>query len=100
MPFLVASDLRLFGQDKHGLFIGPGQRALTDLHDWHHPHGLMVDGRVRGAWGRKQGAIELRVDGELTGAQRSAVEREALSMPIPGATMSVTLTEAPRGGGS
>ncbi len=90
--FLVASDLRLFGADRYGLFAGPGQKSRIELNDWHHPHGLMVDGQLRGAWGRRQGAIELRIAGRLSAAERAAVETEALSMPIPGATMSLRLT--------
>ncbi|GAB3931703.1 hypothetical protein GCM10029976_036390 [Kribbella albertanoniae] len=90
--FLVASDLRLFGADRYGLFAGPGQKSRIELNDWHHPHGLMLDGQIRGAWGRRQGAIELRVAGPLSAAERAEVEAEALSMPIPGATMSVRVS--------
>ncbi|MFI5729010.1 DNA glycosylase AlkZ-like family protein [Kribbella sp. NPDC051587] len=90
--FLVASDLRLFGADRYGLFAGPGQKSRIELNDWHHPHGLMLDGQLRGAWGRRQGAINLRLAGRVTGAERAAIEAEALSMPIPGATMSLRLS--------
>ncbi len=90
--FLVASDLRLFGADRYGLFAGPGQKSRIELNDWHHPHGLMVDGEIRGAWGRRQGAIELRVAGRLAAAERDEIEAEALSMPIPGARMSVRVS--------
>ncbi|WP_405056532.1 winged helix DNA-binding domain-containing protein [Kribbella sp. NBC_01505] len=90
--FLVASDLRLFGADRYGLFAGPGQKSRIELNDWHHPHGLMVDGKIRGAWGRRQGAVELRVAGVLNADERAAVEAEALSMPIPGATMSIRVS--------
>ena len=83
--FLVASDLRLFGADRYGLFAGPGQKSRIELNDWHHPHGLMIHGQIRGAWGRRQGAIHLRIAGQLSAAERAAVEAEALSMPIPGA---------------
>ncbi|MFC9690665.1 DNA glycosylase AlkZ-like family protein [Kribbella sp. NPDC056951] len=90
--FLVASDLRLFGADRYELFAGPGQKSRIEFNDWHHPHGLMLDGRIRGAWGRRQGSIELRVAGRLTAADRDAIETEALSMPIPGATMTLKVS--------
>jgi hypothetical protein len=93
--FLVASDLRFFGQDRHGLFAAPGQRKLIHLHDWFHPHGLMVDGRIVGTWGRRGGRIDVRVAGPLSDEHRKAVEAEALAMPIPGATMSIELAEYP-----
>jgi hypothetical protein len=89
--FLVASDLRLFGQDRHGLFVGPGQKRRTHLHDWFHPHGLMLDGTIVGAWGRRAGHVKVRVMGSLSAASRAAVEAEALSIPIPDATMSVDI---------
>ncbi|MFI6831951.1 DNA glycosylase AlkZ-like family protein [Kribbella sp. NPDC050241] len=91
--FLVASDLRLFGQDRHGLFAAPGQKPRIHLHDWYHPHGLMLNGEIRGAWGRKGGKVDLRTAGPLSDQDRAAIEAEALSMPIPGATMTLTITE-------
>jgi hypothetical protein len=93
--FLVASDLRLFGQDRHGLFIGPGQKPRIHLHDWFHPHGLMLDGRIAGTWGRRAGRVDVRVVGSLSAATRAAVEAEALSIPIPGKTMSIEIAEYP-----
>jgi len=50
---LMANELRLFGQDKTGLFIGPGLTQHTPVHDSYRPHGVVVDGRIVGAWGRK-----------------------------------------------
>jgi hypothetical protein len=91
--FLVASDLRLFGQDRHGLFVGPGQKRRTHLHDWFHPHGLMLDGRIAGTWGRRAGRVDVKVVGPLSTDSRSAVEAEALSIPIPDATMSIDIAE-------
>jgi hypothetical protein len=91
--FLVASDLRLFGQDRHGLFVGPGQKQRIHLHDWFHPHGLMLDGRIAGAWGRRAGRVDVKVVGPLSTESRSAVEAEALSIPIPDATMSIDIAE-------
>jgi hypothetical protein len=90
--FLVASDLRLFGQDRHGLFAAPGQKPLIELHDWFHPHGLMLDGRIVGTWGRRGGRVDVRVLRPLPDKVRAAIEAEALSMPIPRKTMSVDIT--------
>jgi hypothetical protein len=91
--FLVASDLRLFGQDRTGLFVGPGLRRHTPLHDTFHPHGLVIDGTVAGAWGRRAGRVSVKAHGPLPVSLRRAIGDEAESMPIPGATITVSLTE-------
>ena len=97
--FLIAADLRLLGQDRTGLFVGPGQRRRTDLHDTFHPGGLLVGDELIGAWGRRGGRLMLRVPGPLDEETRAAVEAEALAMPIPQtngsahAAMSLTVTE-------
>lgn len=91
--FLAAPELRLFGQDKHGLFIAPGQKPRIHLHDTFHPNGLMLDGRLVGTWGRRKGDVDVRAVKPLSPGDRAAIEAEALSMPIPGATMSVAITE-------
>jgi Winged helix DNA-binding domain len=90
---LVASDLRLFGQDRTGLFVGPGLVGHTPLHDSFHPHGLVIDGRVAGAWGRRAGRVSVAAVGSLPAATRRAIGDEAESMPIPGATVTLSLTE-------
>lgn len=53
----VASDLRLLGQDRARLFVGPGKNDDSPPQDWLHPNGLVVKGRIAGAWGppRRQG---------------------------------------------
>ncbi len=91
--FLVATDLRLFGQDKTLLFVGPGLRQQAPLADTFHPNGLLVDGSVVGAWGRRAGKVSVRARGPLTAAVRSAIRDEAESMPIPGAAITMTLAE-------
>ncbi|MFC7623153.1 DNA glycosylase AlkZ-like family protein [Microlunatus sp. GCM10028923] len=91
--FLPAPDLRLLGLDRTGLFCGPGQRRWTDLHDTFHPNGLLVGDELVGAWGRRGGRIVVRVAGPLPDSVRATVEVEALAMPIPGATMSISYTE-------
>jgi Winged helix DNA-binding domain len=91
---LVASDLRLFGQDRTGLFAGPGLRRHTPLHDSFHPHGLIIDGSIAGAWGRRAGRVSVRAFGPLPAAVRRAMGEEAESMPIPGgAAVTVALAE-------
>jgi hypothetical protein len=91
--FLVPSDLRLLGRDRHGLFVGPGLRALSPLHDSFHPGGVLVDGAIRGTWGRRGGRLSVRLDPGLPGSVRDRIEAEGLGMPIPGTTVSVTLSQ-------
>jgi hypothetical protein len=91
--FLVASDLRLFGQDRSRLFIGPGQPRHTALHDTFYPNGLVIDGSIAGAWGRRAGRVTVRAFGPLRAAIREAIRDEAEAMPIPGATVTTSLTE-------
>jgi Winged helix DNA-binding domain len=90
---LVASDLRLFGQDQRGLFVGPGLRRHTALHDSFHPNGLVIDGTVAGTWGRRGGRVRVRAAGPLGPAIRHAIGDEAESMPVPGAAVSVSVVE-------
>jgi hypothetical protein len=84
---LVPSDLRLFGPDRLRLFVGPGLARISDVHDSFHPGGVLLDGRIVGAWGRHGGTVEARYDNRLSKSARQAIEAEALAMPIPGATM-------------
>jgi hypothetical protein len=91
--FLVPSDLRIFGHDRTELFVGPGLRQYSPLHDTFHPGGLLIDGSIAGAWGRRAGKVSVRVLGPLPAGVRQAIHDEAESMPIPGAAVSATLTE-------
>jgi hypothetical protein len=91
--FLVASDLRIFGQDRTGLFVGPGLRRHTPLYDTFHPNGLLVDGSIVGSWGRRAGRVSVKAFGPLPSALRRAICAEAESMPIPGAAVTVSLAE-------
>jgi len=92
--FLVTSDLRIFGQDRTGLFTGPGMgQHHSALRDTFHPNGLVIDGTIAGAWGRRAGRVSVRVSGPLTEAVRRTIRQEAESMPIPGATVTMSLTE-------
>ena len=90
---LVASDLRLFGQDRARLFVGPGKNDHSPLQDWFHPNGLVVDGRVVGAWGRRGGQVNVKAAGPLPLSTRRALYAEAASMPVPNAEVTVSLTE-------
>jgi Winged helix DNA-binding domain len=91
--FLVASDLRLFGQDRTRLFVGPGLRRHTPLQDTFHPGGLLIDGAIAGAWGRRAGRVTVRTQGPLPAAARRAIRVEAESMPVPGTAVTMSLTE-------
>ncbi len=90
---LVASDLRLFGQDRTRLFVGPGLSEHSPLQDWFHPHGLAVDGCIVGAWGRRGGQVNIKAAGPLTPSVRRAIHAEAASLPIPNRKITVSLTE-------
>ncbi|MBO0826979.1 MAG: winged helix DNA-binding domain-containing protein [Streptosporangiales bacterium] len=82
---LVAPDLRLLGQDRTGLFVGPGLAQHSPAQDTYHPNGLLVDGRV----GPARGRVDVRATEPLPTATRDAVVAEALSLPVPGVEMSV-----------
>ena len=86
--FLVAPDLRLLGQDRDGLFIAPGQRPPTPVLDSFHPHGILVDGRIVGAWGRKSGRVDIRLSERLTSSQCDTLAAEVSKFPIRFARMS------------
>jgi hypothetical protein len=90
---LVASDLRLLGQDRSKLFVGPGQNERSPLQDWFHPNGLVVNGRIAGAWGRRGGKVSIKAAGPLARSTRAAIQAEAASMPIPNRAVIVSLTE-------
>lgn len=90
---LIAPDLRLLGQDRTGLFAGPGQNERSPLQDWLHPHGLLVNGRLAGAWGRRGGKVTIRTAGPMAPSIRAAIHAEAASMPIPGKAVTVSVTE-------
>ncbi|MBM7788124.1 DNA glycosylase AlkZ-like family protein [Tenggerimyces flavus] len=88
---IPAPELRLFGQDKTGLFVGPGERRKPPGRDSFHAHGVVVDGELAGAWGRSKGKVRVRLARALTAEQLARLEHEVLTMPIPNATMSLVL---------
>lgn len=95
---LPAPDLRLFGQDRAQLFVGPGKNDHSPLQDWFHPHGLVVNGRIAGAWGRRGGQVNIKATGPLAPSAQHAIHAEAESMPIPNRNITVSLTEHQRPG--
>jgi hypothetical protein len=86
---LVASDLRLFGRDRDARFIAPGLRPLTPAADSFHPNGLMVDGRILGAWGRRGGQVSVVLSESLSPTQYDALEADVASLPVRDARLSV-----------
>ncbi|MFG1908475.1 DNA glycosylase AlkZ-like family protein [Kribbella sp. NPDC048928] len=86
---LVSSDLRLFGRDRDARFIAPGLRQLIPTADWFHPHGLLIDGDLVGAWGRKSGHVTVVLAKPLTPAQHTALEVEVASLPTRNPRLSV-----------
>jgi hypothetical protein len=87
---LVASDLRLFGRDRDGRFIGPGLRPMTPAGDSFHPNGLFVDGRIVGAWGRKSGRVDVIITEPLTPTQYDVLTAEVASLPVPDPTLTIS----------
>jgi len=83
--FLVDPDLRLFGRDREGRFIAPGKRLLTRAADSFHPNGILVDGRIVGAWGRKGGRVHIKLTDHLTPTEYDALVAEVATFPIPDA---------------
>lgn len=90
---LPAEELRIFGVDRTGLFIAPMRRRTEPPFDTFHPHAMLLDGELVGAWGRHRGEVALRPARRLGDDVRAAFEREALSMPIPGARMRVEIVD-------
>jgi len=86
---LVAPDLRLLGQGRTGRFVGPGLKRHTPAQDSFHPNGVLADGHVAGAWGRRGGRVSVRVEGKLSPQARRAIEAEALSIPVHGASVDI-----------
>ena len=81
---LVAPDLRLFGRDRDGRFIAPGLRRLTAAADSFHPNGVLVDGRIVGAWGRRGGKVDVVLTEQLSASAYDAIAAEVSSFPMPG----------------
>ncbi|MGW6281146.1 DNA glycosylase AlkZ-like family protein [Kribbella sp. NPDC055071] len=94
---LVAPDLRLFGRDREGRFIAPGLRTLTAASDSFHPNGVLVDGRIVGAWGRRGGHVDVVVTESLPSAEYDAIAAEVAAFPILDAQVSVRRQPGPGG---
>ena len=86
---LAAPDLRLFGRDRGGRFVAPGLRPLTAAADSFHPNGLLIDGRIVGAWGRKGGRVDVMLSEELSRQQYDDLCAEVASLPVRDPRLSV-----------
>lgn len=86
---LPSEELRLFGLDRTGVFIAPTRKVTWPRFDTFHPHGVLVDGQIVGAWGRRGARVSVRLSERVSPGVRDAIEAEALSFPIPRARMSV-----------
>ncbi|WP_372446433.1 hypothetical protein [Kribbella aluminosa] len=72
----------MLGRDRDARFIAPGLRKLTPAADSFHPNGLLVDGRIAGAWGRKGGRVDLLLSQQLTADQYDALHAEVAALPL------------------
>lgn len=94
---LPAEETRLFGVDKTGVFVAPQRQTNWSTHDNHHPHPLVVNGRIAGHWGRRAGRTVVKLTPSLYATADAAlletIEAEALSFPIPNAETSVEIVE-------
>ena len=90
---LPRKDFGIFtlGRDRDGRFIAPGKRILTPAADTFHPNGVLVDGRIAGAWGRKGGKVDVILTEQLTPPQYDALATEAASFPIRGARLAASI---------
>ena len=86
---LVASDLRLFGRDRDARFIAPGLRSLTPAADSFHPNGLVADGKIIGAWGRKGGHVDVILTEPLSPRQQDELAAEISTLPIAEPRLSI-----------
>lgn len=89
---LVAPDLRLLGRDRDGLFIAPGLRVLSPAADSFHPNGVLVDGRIVGAWGRRGGRVDIVLTEHLEPHQYDELAAEVSAFPIPGVHLATSLS--------
>jgi hypothetical protein len=83
MRLLPAEEMRLFE------FAGTG-RIAPPYADRFHPHALLVDGELTGAWGRRGGDFTVR---GVDPANVAALESEIAAIPIPGRRTSLRIEE-------
>ncbi len=73
----------LHGADRELLVPDPDNRlALWTPRVW--PGALLVEGEIVGTWRRAQEKVSIETWRRLSGAQRTAVDAEAASLPLPG----------------
>ena len=81
--FLPAGELRIFGQDRTGTLVGPGQWHKPPSTDTFHPHGLVHDGRSSVPGDAAAGASTSGCPSRSRDVL-AAAEAEVAAMPIPG----------------
>ena len=73
----------LWGSDRELLVPDPGRRSdLWTSRVW--PGALLVGGEVVGTWRRAKAKVSIQTWRRLSSAERSSVEAEAASLPLPG----------------
>lgn len=77
--------------DDHALLVpDPARRAeLWTTRVW--PGAVLLHGEIRGTWRRADAALTIDPWGELSPAQRDAVEAEAATLPILGVEVWITV---------
>ena len=87
---LLPMDDPLTKTDKELLVPDPLRRSLvlpkTGESPGYLPGAVLVDGEIVGVWQRQQRKFKVRPFGTLSGKVREAIEAEALTMPIAGAS--------------
>jgi hypothetical protein len=79
----------LQGADRDLLVPDPVRRSrLWTSRVW--PGAILVGGEIVGTWRRSEGAVTLEPWRRLSAAERSAVEAEAASLPLPGLAGRIT----------
>jgi hypothetical protein len=73
----------LQGRDRELLVTDPGRRAeLWTSRVW--PGAVLLAGEVVGTWRRAQATLSISTWRDLMPSERSAIEAEAASLPLPG----------------
>jgi Winged helix DNA-binding domain len=80
----------LWGADREILVPEPRRQAqLWTTRVW--PGAVLVSGEVAGVWRRSAAEISIDAWRRLSSAEREAVEAEALSLPLPGLNVPITI---------
>jgi hypothetical protein len=80
----------LWGADRKLLVPNAKQRAaLWTSRVW--PGALLVNGEIVGVWRRAAGDVSIEPWRRLSSAERTAIEAEVMSLPLPNLTAPITL---------